>query len=46
MVRDSATLITFGIVTPLLPAVVIAWLTVGVSFVVDWKLHQASGLKS
>lgn len=46
MVRDTATLITFGNVTPLLPAVAIAWLTVGVNFVVDWKLHQASGLKS
>ena len=46
MVRDTATLITFGDVTPLLPAIAIAWLTVGVNFVVDWKLHQASGLKS
>jgi peptide/nickel transport system permease protein len=46
MVRDNATLITFGDVTPLLPAAAIAWLTVGVNFIVDWKLHQASGLKS
>jgi peptide/nickel transport system permease protein len=45
MVRDNATLITFGDVTPLLPAGAIACLTVGVNFVVDWMLHRASGLK-
>lgn len=45
MVRDNATLITFGDVTPLLPAGCIALLTVAVNFVVDWKLHRSSGLK-
>ena len=45
MVRDNATLITFGDITPLLPATAIALLTVAVNFVVDWMLHQASGLK-
>ena len=45
MVRDNATLITFGDITPLLPAGAIALLTVAVNFVVDWKLHEASGLK-
>jgi peptide/nickel transport system permease protein len=45
MVRDNATLITFGDVTPLLPAGCIALLTVAVNFVVDWQLHRASGLK-
>lgn len=45
MVRDTATLITFGDVTPLLPAGAIALLTVAVNFVVDWQLHRASGLK-
>lgn len=45
MVRDNATLITFGDVTPLLPAAAIALLTVGVNFVVDWMLHRSSGLK-
>jgi peptide/nickel transport system permease protein len=45
MVRDNATLITFGDFTPLLPAAAIALLTVGVNFVVDWFLHKASGLK-
>ncbi len=46
MVRDNATLITFGDITPLLPAAAIALLTIGVNFVVDWMLHKASGLKS
>jgi peptide/nickel transport system permease protein len=45
MVRENATLITFGDITPLLPAVAIALLTIAVNFVVDWVLHQASGLK-
>ncbi|MBK0399202.1 ABC transporter permease [Limibaculum sp. M0105] len=45
MVRDNATLITFGDITPLLPAGAIALLTVAVNFVVDWMLHRASGLK-
>lgn len=45
MVRDNATLITFGDVTPLLPAAAVALLTVSVNFIVDWMLHRASGLK-
>jgi len=45
MVRDNATLISFGDITPLLPALAIALLTVAINFVVDWKLHAASGLK-
>lgn len=45
MVRENAALITFGDVTPLLPAGAIALLTVAVNFVVDWMLHRASGLK-
>lgn len=45
MVRDNAALITFGDVTPLLPATCIAVLTVSINFVVDWMLHRASGLK-
>ena len=45
MVRDNATLITYGDITPLLPALAIALLTVAVNFVVDWFLHKASGLK-
>ncbi|WP_245243064.1 ABC transporter permease [Pararhodobacter sp. SW119] len=45
MVRENATLITFGDITPLLPAGAIALLTVAVNFVVDWQLYRASGLK-
>ncbi len=45
MVRDNATLISFGDITPLLPAASIALLTVGVNFVVDWFLHKSSGLR-
>ena len=45
MVKDNATLISFGDITPLLPAGAIALLTVSVNFVVDWQLHRASGLK-
>jgi peptide/nickel transport system permease protein len=45
MVRENATLITYGDVTPLLPAGAIALLTVAVNFVVDWFLHKTSGLR-
>lgn len=45
MVRENATLISFGELTPLIPAAAIALLTVGVNFVVDWMLHRSSGLK-
>jgi peptide/nickel transport system permease protein len=44
MVRDNAILITYGDITPLLPAAAIALLTVGVNFLVDWFLHESSGL--
>lgn len=45
MVRDNAELISFGDITPLIPAGAIAFLTIAVNFVVDWLLHRASGLK-
>ena len=45
MVRENATLITYGDVTPLLPAAAIALLTVGVNFVVDWFLNLTAGLR-
>ena len=45
MVRDTATLISFGDPTPLVPAGAIGLLTVAVNFVVDWFLHKTSGLK-
>ncbi|MFZ1727420.1 MAG: ABC transporter permease [Albidovulum sp.] len=45
MVRDYASLIAFGDVTPLLPAGAIALLTVSVNLIVDWFLHKTSGLR-
>lgn len=45
MVRENATLISFGEYTPLIPAAAIALLTVSVNFVVDWMLYRSSGLK-
>lgn len=44
MVRENATLITFGIYTPILPALAIGLLTVGVNFIVDWFVNIASDL--
>lgn len=45
MVRDNAVLITFGDISPLLPALAVALITVSVNFVVDWMLHKSSGLR-
>jgi len=45
MVRENATLISFGEITPLIPAAAISLLTVAVNFVVDWMLFRSSGLK-
>lgn len=44
MVRENATLISYGDMTPLLPAAAIAGLAISVNFVVDWILDTASGL--
>ena len=44
MVRENAALISFGDITPLLPAFAIALLTISVNYIVDWFLHKASGL--
>lgn len=44
MVRDNATLINMGDITPLIPAGAIALLTIGVNFVADWLLNISSGL--
>lgn len=43
MVRQNATLITYGNITPLLPAAAIALLTISVNFVVDWALQITGG---
>ena len=51
MVRENADLIQFAQydlkvgLTPLLPAAAIALLTIAVNFIVDWFLHQSSGLR-
>ncbi|MEG9862908.1 MAG: ABC transporter permease [Parvularculales bacterium] len=51
MVRETANLIQFAKfdikagITPLLPASLIALITVAVNFVVDWFLHKTSGLR-
>lgn len=45
MVRETAMLISFGEVTPLIPAAAIALLTVSINFVVDWMLALTAGLK-
>lgn len=46
MVRDNAALISYGDITPLIPAAAIAFLTVGVNFVADWLLTESSGLSN
>ncbi|RWK53042.1 MAG: ABC transporter permease, partial [Mesorhizobium sp.] len=43
MVRENGIAISYGIMTPLLPALAIALLTVAVNLVVDWLLHATSG---
>jgi len=43
MIRDNATLITFGEITPVLPGLAIAILTVAVNFIVDWILTLSGG---
>ena len=45
MVKENATLIMAGNITPLIPAAAIALIVVAVNFVVDWFLHKTSGLK-
>lgn len=42
MVRENATLISFGDFTPLVPAGAIALLTIAINSVVDWSLEKGS----
>jgi peptide/nickel transport system permease protein len=42
MVRENATLITYGDPTPLLPAAAIALLTICINVLVDWYVSRAS----
>lgn len=44
MVRENVMLITFGSITPLLPAAAIAILTIAVNLIVDWFLNKTSGI--
>lgn len=43
MVRENATAISFGVLTPLIPAAAIAGLTVGVNLVIDWATDVGGG---
>jgi peptide/nickel transport system permease protein len=45
MVRENASLISFGDLTPLYPATAIGLLTICVGFISDWALKLSSGLK-
>jgi peptide/nickel transport system permease protein len=46
MVRENAGAISFGIYTPMYPAVAIAFLTIGINLVVDWMLNRSSMLRT
>ncbi len=46
MVRESATFISYGNITPLFPAAAIAILTVSINIVIDWFLDVTSGLRN
>ena len=46
MVRDNSTLISYGSLLPLLPALAIAVLTVGVNYVVDWFINLSNGAQN
>lgn len=45
MVKDNSTLITFGSLVALVPALAIATLALAVNFVVDWAVNMTSGLE-
>jgi peptide/nickel transport system permease protein len=45
MVRDTARLIAFGYLSPLLPAAAIGLLVIAVNFVADWFLQKSSGFR-
>jgi len=45
MVRESASMISFGNYAPILPGAAIGLLAIAVNFVVDWMLQKSSGLK-
>ncbi len=41
MVRENASAISFGVLTPLIPAASIAGLTIGVNLVIDWLTNSS-----
>lgn len=45
MVKENAVLISFGDITPLIPAAAIGLVTLAINFLDDWMLDRASGLK-
>lgn len=45
MVRENATLISYGDITPLLPAAAIAGLAISINLLVDWFLEGPSGVR-
>jgi len=45
MVRENVSGFDFGIMKALMPALAIAFLTIGVNLVVDWFLQKTSGIK-
>jgi peptide/nickel transport system permease protein len=45
MVRENAGAISFGIYSPMYPALAIAILTIGVNLIVDWMLKRSSMLR-
>jgi peptide/nickel transport system permease protein len=46
MLRENATAISFGIMTPLFPAAAVMILAVGVNLIVEWFLRKASGVRN
>ena len=45
MVKENSGAISFGVYNPLLPAIAIAFLTIGINLVADWFLRKTAGLR-
>ncbi|MER9420713.1 ABC transporter permease [Mesorhizobium sp. M0306] len=43
MVRENSSLISYGDITPLVPAAAIAVITIAINFIVDWYLQSRGG---
>lgn len=46
MARESAALLAFGDITPLIPAAAIALLSISTNFIVDWLIDAQTGMSS